>query len=199
MPKRRKSMPGAGIEPALHRVERGFKGPASTETAPNPHTSDDLSPADATVGATSLTKRCARCGEDKALTEYNHRVRRGKRYAQPYCKPCFLAYWHEWYDKGGKKGFGEAKQRWREKYPERERAHQIVTYALKTGRLVRGECMMRAFGGCRGKIQAHHPDYSKPLEVLWLCVAHHNEADVDAGVGKRGRPRKSDEPTEGAA
>lgn len=23
------------------------------------------------------------------------------------------------------------------------------------------------------KVQAHHDDYSKPLEVRWLCVPHH--------------------------
>jgi hypothetical protein len=23
---------------------------------------------------------------------------------------------------------------------------------------------------------AHHEDYSKPLEVRWLCTQHHNEA-----------------------
>lgn len=25
------------------------------------------------------------------------------------------------------------------------------------------------------KVQAHHEDYSKPLEIIWLCVKHHIE------------------------
>jgi hypothetical protein len=27
----------------------------------------------------------------------------------------------------------------------------------------------------RRKVHAHHPDYSKPLEVMWLCHLHHVE------------------------
>lgn len=27
------------------------------------------------------------------------------------------------------------------------------------------------------KVQAHHEDYSKPLEVIWLCHKHHRDAD----------------------
>lgn len=29
--------------------------------------------------------------------------------------------------------------------------------------------------GTRINLEAHHPDHSKPLEVIWLCRFHHNE------------------------
>jgi len=27
-------------------------------------------------------------------------------------------------------------------------------------------------------VQAHHKNYDKPMDVNWLCVKHHNEADA---------------------
>lgn len=55
------------------------------------------------------------------------------------------------------------------KYPERLKATSIVNYALKTGKLKREPCVI-----C-GKefVHGHHPDYDKPLEVVWLCPKHH--------------------------
>src|ERR1043166_4923203 len=56
--------------------------------------------------------------------------------------------------------------------PQR-RARSAVSNALRDGRLVRpergGEC------GAGGRITAHHPDYSQPLEVEWLCTRCHGK------------------------
>lgn len=67
----------------------------------------------------------------------------------------------------------KAKRAWRERNPEKRRAQNIVSGHLHRGSLVKGPCEHAAEGGCRGKVHAHHDDYSKPLEVRWLCVAHH--------------------------
>src|ERR1700676_440627 len=51
----------------------------------------------------------------------------------------------------------------------RNRARQAVKQALKVGTLVKLPC--RDCG--KLEVQAHHPDYDKPLEVIWLCLEHH--------------------------
>lgn len=48
------------------------------------------------------------------------------------------------------------------------RAHQAVTKALSDGILTRQPCEQ-----CGAAAIAHHDDYSKPLEVRWLCRKHH--------------------------
>lgn len=54
------------------------------------------------------------------------------------------------------------------KRPLVERAHNAVSSAIESGKLVRQLCAI-----CGVKAQAHHDDYSKPLEVVWLCTRHH--------------------------
>lgn len=49
------------------------------------------------------------------------------------------------------------------------RARQIARYAIARGRLAKQPC---EFCGSDA-VQAHHDDYSKPLEVRWLCPRHH--------------------------
>lgn len=59
------------------------------------------------------------------------------------------------------------------------RTHRIVEQAIKNGILIPGSCEICGIKGTmsdgRNKIQAHHDDYSKPLEVRWLCQTHHYE------------------------
>ena len=55
--------------------------------------------------------------------------------------------------------------------PEKRKACIAVGHALRAGKLHKEPCAI-----C-GKIksQAHHDDYSKPLDVVWLCGRHHME------------------------
>lgn len=45
--------------------------------------------------------------------------------------------------------------------------------AINNGKLQPGPCEYESDGVCLGAIQAHHDDYSKPLDVRWLCRRHH--------------------------
>jgi hypothetical protein len=55
-------------------------------------------------------------------------------------------------------------------HPEQVIARSAVSNAIRAGRLIRQSCIV-----CGKKAQAHHDDYSKPLDVIWLCPAHHME------------------------
>lgn len=58
----------------------------------------------------------------------------------------------------------------------KKKARNAVTYAMRMGRLVPLSCEQCGDPDA----QAHHDDYSKPLDVRWLCRTHHNHAH---GVG----------------
>ncbi len=81
-----------------------------------------------------------------------HRDRPG----QGYCRSCHAKYIKRW-------RANSAAVR------HKERVHHKVRAAIRDGRLKRQPCQV-----CGAEnTEAHHPDYSKPLEVIWLCVPHH--------------------------
>lgn len=58
-----------------------------------------------------------------------------------------------------------------EKYPEKQRARYLLQRSVKAGATTKGACEV-----CNSdKSEAHHDDYSKPLDVRWLCRIHHTE------------------------
>ena len=58
----------------------------------------------------------------------------------------------------------------RRRYPEREFARSKAAQAIQSGKLLRQPCEVC---GSEQNIEAHHDDYSKPLNVRWLCRKHH--------------------------
>jgi len=61
-----------------------------------------------------------------------------------------------------------------------ERANDILEYAIKTGVMVRRDSCQSCgkqneLRNGRSTIEAHHPDYNKPLDVMWLCSKCHHE------------------------
>ena len=73
-----------------------------------------------------------------------------------------------------------ARARHEAKYPEKAEARDVLQRAVRAGRIQRQPCeVCRAVhGGLRDdgtpiRVEAHHDDYTKPLEVRWLCGDHH--------------------------
>lgn len=61
--------------------------------------------------------------------------------------------------------------KWRAKNPEKVEAHRLFRKAMKAGLLKKAPCEV-----CGDpKVHAHHADYSRPLDVQWLCVFHHRK------------------------
>lgn len=58
--------------------------------------------------------------------------------------------------------------------PEKRARHKARAWArkaIKRGHLVRQPC--EVCGDAR--VEAHHDDYSQPLNVRWLCPSHHRD------------------------
>lgn len=70
---------------------------------------------------------------------------------------------------------------YRGRYPEKYAAHKAVNSAIKCGNLERKPCEVCG----KHLAQAHHDDYSKPLDVIWLCSKHHAERHVWLNDQKR--------------
>ena len=63
----------------------------------------------------------------------------------------------------------EKNRKWRKSNPHKRKAHMAVSYALEKGTLKKEPCVICG----EEKVDAHHENYSKPLEVIWLCRKHH--------------------------
>jgi len=77
-------------------------------------------------------------------------------------------YLSEWRKKNAEKS-REHTRRWREKNKHKRAAHRKVEVKLRNGSWTSQPC--EKCGNV--KAQAHHDDYAKPLDVIWLCDSHH--------------------------
>jgi len=129
-------------------------------------------------------KKCFVCSEEKDLSEfYSHRMMADGHLNK--CKECCKNYAIKRradcdetrlsdikrYRINPKRKNDIRKQaiNWRIKYPEKYKAQTALNNAIRDKKLTRMAC-----GVCGNeKSHAHHHDYSKPLDVMWLCARCH--------------------------
>ena len=75
---------------------------------------------------------------------------------------------HRYYQKN-KNEINKKRKEWFAKNRYKLNAHKKVHYALKVGKIKKKPC--KVCGAL--KVEAHHEDYNKPLDVIWLCHKHH--------------------------
>lgn len=70
----------------------------------------------------------------------------------------------------GKAALAKAKAAWIARNPDKRKAQNSLSNAIRDGRVTPQTCQVCGLPG-----EAHHHDYSQPLAVTWLCPQHHAE------------------------
>lgn len=78
---------------------------------------------------------------------------------------------YEW-SKNHREEINEFQRNWYQKNKEKRKAHVVLNRAVNKGIVMRPESCSECNKKC--KPDGHHEDYSKPLEVVWICRACHS-------------------------
>jgi hypothetical protein len=132
------------------------------------------------------SKVCFKCNVDKPLSEYYKHRQMGDGHLNK-CKECTkkdanqhrannLERIREYDRQRGKlakriANNTEITRAWRAEDSRRQKAHSAVSKAVRHGTLIKEPC-------CRcgnEKSVAHHDDYDKPLDIMWLCQPCHKQ------------------------
>ena len=156
-------------------------------------------------------KRCNKCGDTKSLESF-HRRKRNPDGRVSTCKVCKRAYDRSRYIEDPQRFIGEesarrqadpasyqekrrarrvanpgpyreSDRRRRAKDPDKIRARQKVFEAIAAGRIDRPTTCSTC-GNTHSRIEGHHEDYSKPLEVIWLCAPCHGKLHMQTNTGE---------------
>ena len=114
---------------------------------------------------------CVICNVFKLYSEYHVRKETKLGYRRE-CKDC-RCFRQQKYQKSeaGKAVQVAADQIRNKKFPERRKARSELFKAIKDDLIVPSPCFI-----CGDEAEAHHPDYSQSLSVVWLCKPHHKQA-----------------------
>lgn len=119
---------------------------------------------------------CSRCKieGDIPMTQYSKNKDGTKKYY--HCRKCNTDR-HKKYraTQNGGENIRQAVKKSIEKHWHKQKARLKLIYEIRMGRIKRPETC----SACKEtkNIEAHHTDYTKPLEVIWVCRQCHCELD----------------------
>lgn len=134
----------------------------------------------------TIQKKCFKCNEVKPLSDfYPHKMMADGHLNK--CKDCTRkdvanhrqvnAEKIRSYDRGRAKTVGrkadnaERSKEYRRENPEKRVAVRAANNAIRSGKLKKKPCEIC---GATCRVEKHHEDYSKPLDVVFLCSLHHS-------------------------
>lgn len=124
--------------------------------------------------STETEKKCRVCCVVLPVSEFYFESRPPLRYWTT-CKHCTVARVKKWTDNKFKTDANFSARRtktvyaYRKKNKQKAKAHIEMTIAIRNGILCPRPCAQCG----NTKTEGHHEDYSKPLDVVWLCRKHH--------------------------
>ena len=71
----------------------------------------------------------------------------------------------------GRASMHESRRKWVQQNPEKRAAHVILNNRLRNGQINKPDNCEDCGSG--GRIHGHHHDYTRPLDVEWLCASCH--------------------------
>jgi hypothetical protein len=135
-----------------------------------------------------LAKICSECYETKPSTDfYKSAINKDGLCGQ--CKICHTKKVNQSRQNKKLLSFKQVaphKKFWLQENKLKAKAHGEVGYAIQTGKLVRQPCERC---GTTEHVVAHHENYSKPLDVVWLCKHHHKERHMEIDRENKNKPK----------
>lgn len=151
---------------------------------------DDAAPETTNLRSAAM-KKCYSCGQIKPSETDFHRNRAQRDGRATACKKCRIRIEDARrrgnperaarYDKARRARHREQRmayqREWKKRFPEKYVAHYTYRNALSRGKIARPSKCSACGVAC--KPDGHHEDYSKPLEITWLCRKCHAIATAD--------------------
>jgi len=134
------------------------------------------------------TLRCSKCDLVKPISDFLKKKHNKSGYCG-YCKSCYNKQQREYMREFREKNRKQCREyyarnreeriskvrKYQQENPEKQYAQNKINKAIKRGIIERPDNCSNPKCNNTENIEGHHEDYSKPLEVVWLCGVCHKK------------------------